>query len=56
MTGFTIQRDQQIAPNYKYLNLIGPWQYRLFASQLDDYNTVPDAKLLGARLTANSFP
>lgn len=56
VTGFTMQRDQQTAPNYKYLNLIGPWHYQLFAGQLDDYNAVPDAKLFGARLTANPLP
>ncbi|MGP4789281.1 capsule assembly Wzi family protein [Psychrobacter sp. 1Y11] len=53
VTGFTMQRDQQTAPNYKYLNWVGPWQYQLFAGQLDDYSAVPDAKLFGARLTAS---
>ena len=56
VTGFTMQRDQQTAPNYKYLNWVGPWQYQLFAGQLDDYTAVPDAKLFGARLTASPLP
>lgn len=56
VTGFTLQRDTQTAPDYKYLNWIGPWQYQLFAGQLDDYEAVPDAKLFGARLTASPLP
>lgn len=56
VTGFTMQRDQQTAPDYKYLSWIGPWQYQLFAGQLDDYDAVPDAKLFGARLTASPLP
>lgn len=56
VTGFTMQRDQQTAPEYKYLNWVGPWQYQLFAGQLDDYTAVPNAKLFGARLTASPMP
>lgn len=56
VTGFTLQRDTQTAPDYKYLNWIGPWQYQLFAGQLEDYEAVPDAKLFGARLTASPLP
>lgn len=56
VTGFTMQRDQQTAPDYKYLSWVGPWQYQLFAGQLDDYDAVPDAKLFGARLTASPLP
>ncbi|MDN3454266.1 MULTISPECIES: capsule assembly Wzi family protein [unclassified Psychrobacter] len=56
VTGFTMQRDTQTAPNYKYLNWVGPWQYQLFAGQLDDYEAVPDAKLFGARLAASPLP
>lgn len=56
VTGITMQRDTQTAPNYKYLNWVGPWQYQLFAGQLDDYEAIPDAKLFGARLTASPLP
>lgn len=56
VTGVTMQRDTQTAPNYKYLNLIGPWQYQLFAGQLDDYEAIPEAKLFGARLSAQPLP
>jgi len=56
VTGFTMQRDTQTAPNYKYLNWVGPWQYQLFAGQLDDYEAIPDAKLFGARLAASPLP
>ena len=56
VAGFTMQRDQQAAPTSKYLSWVGPWQYQLFAGQLDDYTAVPEAKLFGARLTAQPLP
>ncbi|WP_298979231.1 capsule assembly Wzi family protein [uncultured Psychrobacter sp.] len=55
VAGFTMQRDQQKAPTSQYLSWVGPWQYQLFAGQLDDYEAVPDAKLFGARLTASPW-
>jgi len=55
VTGFTMQRDTQTAPTSRYLDWVGPWQYQLFAGQLDDYDAVPDAKLFGARLTASPW-
>ncbi|WP_105245014.1 capsule assembly Wzi family protein [Psychrobacter sp. Marseille-P5312] len=51
--GVTMQRDTQGAPSHPYLNWIGPWQYQLFAGQLDDYEAAKDAKLIGMRLTAS---
>ena len=56
VAGFTMQRDQQAAPTSRYLSWVGPWQYQLFAGQLDDYDAVPEAKLFGARLTAQPLP
>lgn len=56
VTGFTMQRDQQSAPTSNYLSWVGPWQYQLFAGQLEDYEAVPDTKLFGARLTASPWP
>ena len=55
VAGFTMQRDQQTAPTSKYLSWVGPWQYQLFAGQLEDYEVIPDAKLFGARLTASPW-
>jgi len=55
VTGITMQRDTQTAPTNQYLNWVGPWQYQLFAGQLDDYEAIPDAKLFGARLTASPW-
>ncbi|MBE0445148.1 capsule assembly Wzi family protein [Psychrobacter sp. FME5] len=55
VTGFTMQRDQQSAPISNYLSWVGPWQYQLFAGQLEDYEAVPDTKLFGARLTASPW-
>lgn len=54
--GFTAQRSEQKAFESKWLSWIGPWQYQAFAGQLDDYKAVPDAKLLGFRLTAQPLP
>lgn len=51
--GVTMQRDIQMAPTSRYLNWIGPWQYQLFAGQLQDYKAIPDTKLIGMRLTAS---
>ncbi|WP_313597197.1 capsule assembly Wzi family protein [Psychrobacter sanguinis] len=51
--GVTMQRDKQAAPTSQYLSWVGPWQYQLFAGQLDDYNAIPDTKLIGMRLTAS---
>ena len=56
VTGFTMQRDEQKEPASKYVSWVGPWQYQLFAGQLEDYDAVPDVKLFGARLTANPLP
>lgn len=56
VTGFTMQRDEQTAPTSKYLSWVGPWQYQLFAGQLEDYTSAPDANLFGMRLTANPWP
>ena len=55
VTGITMQRDEQSAPTSQYLSWVGPWQYQLFAGQLDDYEAVPDTKLFGARLTASPW-
>ena len=40
----------------KRLAWIGPWQYQAFAGQLQDYDAVPDAKLIGLRVTAQPLP
>ncbi|MCG3843593.1 capsule assembly Wzi family protein [Psychrobacter sp. Ps1] len=55
VAGFTMQRDQQTVPTSPYLSWVGPWQYQLFAGQLEDYEAIPDAKLFGARLTASPW-
>lgn len=54
--GFTMQRAEQKAFETKWLSWIGPWQYQVFAGQLDDYKAIPDTKLLGLRLTAQPLP
>ena len=54
--GMTMQRAEQNAFANKWLAWIGPWQYQAFAGQLDDYDAVPDAKLIGLRVTAQPLP
>lgn len=54
--GVTVQRAVQNAFETKWLSWIGPWQYQVFAGQLDDYKAVPDTKLIGLRLTAQPLP
>lgn len=54
--GVTAQRAEQKAFESKWLSWIGSWQYQAFAGQLDNYSAVPDAKLLGFRLTAQPLP
>lgn len=56
VVGLTMQRDTQTAPSSPYLSWIGPWQYQLFLGQLDDYNAIPDTKIIGTRLTASPTP
>lgn len=53
VAGITLQRDTLAAPNSPYLSWIGPWQYQVFAGQLDDYKAIPDTKLIGMRLTTS---
>lgn len=55
VTGITLQRAEQAAFDTKWLSWLGPWQYQAFAGQLNDYRAVPDAKLIGLRLTAQPF-
>ncbi|TQR65348.1 capsule assembly Wzi family protein [Acinetobacter sp. RF14B] len=54
--GLTMQRAEQNAFANQWLSWIGPWQYQAFAGQLDDYDAVPDAKLIGLRVTAQPLP
>ncbi|QIC71531.1 capsule assembly Wzi family protein [Acinetobacter indicus] len=54
--GITAQRAEQTAFSSKWLSWIGPWQYQAFAGQLDNYDAVPDAKMIGLRVTAQPLP
>ena len=54
--GVTMQRAEQNAFANQWLSWIGPWQYQAFAGQLNDYDAVPDAKLIGLRVTAQPLP
>lgn len=56
VVGFSMQRNEQKAFESKWLSWIGPWQYQIFGGQLKDYSAVPDAKLMGMRLTASPLP
>lgn len=56
VVGFLAQRAEQDAFETKWLSWIGPWQYQLFAGQLQRYSAVPKAQLLGMRLTIQPLP
>lgn len=51
MTGFLMQRAEQAAPETWWLRWVGPWQYQISASQMNQYNAVPHAKIIGGRFT-----
>lgn len=55
MTGFLMQRAEQSAPETWWLRWIGPWQYQISASQMNQYTAVPHAKIIGGRLTFFPF-
>lgn len=46
-----LNRKIPLAPEWRWLSWVGPWQLTLLAGQLEEERFVPDAKLLGARLT-----
>ncbi|MEH2922571.1 capsule assembly Wzi family protein [Samsonia erythrinae] len=50
VTGFILQRADQSPFETPWLSWIGRWQYQLSAGQLDQYSSVPDAKIIGGRL------
>ncbi len=54
--GVTMQRAEQDAFDTPWLSWLGSWQYQAFAGQLDDYDVIPKAKLIGLRLTAQPLP
>ncbi len=51
LPGIWLNRANAKAPESDWLNWIGPWQFTAFASQFEGERYVPDAKLLGMRLT-----
>lgn len=55
MTGVLMQRAEQTAPETWWMNWVGPWQYQISASQMNQYTAVPHTKIIGARLTFSPF-
>jgi len=51
-----VSRKAPSAPEWSWLSWVGPWQLTLIAGQLEEERFVPEAKLLGARLTAVPLP
>lgn len=56
VTGFLLQRAQQTAPETRWLQWIGPWQYQITAGQLAQYSAVPRTKLIGGRFAFQPSP
>ena len=51
MPAVWLNRKDAHAPESDWLQWIGPWQFTLFAGQLEDERAIPEAKLIGMRLT-----
>ncbi|HEY4714591.1 MAG TPA: capsule assembly Wzi family protein [Aquirhabdus sp.] len=56
VTGLILQRADQSPFETRWLSWMGRWQYQLSAGQLAQYQSVPNAKLLGARFTMSPTP
>lgn len=46
-----IDRKTSVAPESNLLSWIGPWRFNLFLGQLEEERAVPDAKMIGMRLS-----
>jgi len=44
-----LNRNETTAPQSKWFEWIGPWQFSIFAGQMESNRVVPDAKLIGMR-------
>ncbi|WP_150909727.1 capsule assembly Wzi family protein [Marinobacter halotolerans] len=44
-----LNRNETAAPETQWLQWVGPWQFSVFAGQLESDRVVPDAKLVGMR-------
>ena len=51
VVGLWFGRQTQYVPRSSWLNWIGPWDFQAFVGQLEQDRAVPDAKLVGGRLT-----
>ncbi|MGQ7274395.1 capsule assembly Wzi family protein [Marinobacter sp. V034] len=46
-----LNRKEATAPESRWLSWIGPWQLTVLAGQLEEERAIPDARLIGMRLT-----
>ncbi|PHQ27560.1 hypothetical protein CLH62_04195 [Marinobacter guineae] len=51
MPALWVNRNNSHAPEAEWLQWVGPWQFTAFAGQYESDRAVPDAKLIGMRLT-----
>ncbi|WP_417566248.1 capsule assembly Wzi family protein [Marinobacter sp.] len=51
MPALWLNRNNSYAPEADWLKWVGPWQFTAFAGQYESDRAVPDAKLIGMRLT-----
>jgi len=51
-----VQRNQSTAFETPWLRWIGPWNFIFFMGQLDDEATIPNARLMGMRLSLKPLP
>ncbi len=53
--GFSIQRNKSTPFESVPLSWLGPWQLQAFIGKLESDRTIPDAKLLGLRMSFKPF-
>ncbi|HBC34391.1 MAG TPA: capsule assembly Wzi family protein, partial [Marinobacter adhaerens] len=46
-----IDRKASLAPESDLLSWIGPWKLNLFLGQLEEERAIPDAKIIGMRVS-----
>ncbi len=49
--GIFLRRNESLGINLPILSLLGPWSFKAFANRLEEERDIPNARLIGARLS-----
>ncbi len=49
--GIFLRRNESLGINLPILSLLGPWSFKAFANRLEEGREIPNARLIGARVT-----